>query len=164
MLSEIDAVLRATALLLPVREATGHNDGRFVNAIQASTGNAAGDPWCQSATYYVGRGVLGTRWPVPATGGCQVALAWYRRRALERATPAVGDQFFVLGDDGIAHHTGFVEWLVGDGSWRSLEGNTNDDGSREGIGEFRRLRGGPSDHTSYTFGRWADALTAPPAA
>ncbi len=44
---------------------------------------------------------------------------------------------FVLDFGGGAGHTGFVEGVQG-GRLVTLEGNTNDDGSREGVGVFRR--------------------------
>lgn len=160
VISVIDAVLGAFALLLPVREATGHNDGPVINAIQASTGNASGDPYCQSTTWYVGSGVLGARWPMPKTASCQAALAHARALGLERATPQRGDQFFVLDANGIAHHTGLVEAVDGGGRWKSLEGNTNDDGARDGVGMFRRIRGAGPDRNRYTFARWIDAVAA----
>jgi hypothetical protein len=153
-LAPIDAVLRAFALLLPVREATGHNDGRFVHAIQGSTGNTTGDAWCQSATWYVGFGVLGAAWPMPQTASCHAALAYARRKGWTHPAPATGDQFFVLDADGHAHHTGFVERVDAGGRFWTLEANTNDDGSRDGVGVFRRLRGAGSDHATYEFARW----------
>ena len=44
---------------------------------------------------------------------------------------------FVLDTGGGAGHTGLVESIEG-GRLITLEGNTNDGGSREGVGVFRR--------------------------
>lgn len=44
---------------------------------------------------------------------------------------------FVLDTGGGAGHTGLVEAIDG-GRLITLEGNTNDGGSREGVGVFRR--------------------------
>ncbi len=155
VLQPVGAVLRAARLLLPVREA-GPNSGRFVEAIQASTGNTAGDPWCASTVYYVGRGMLGTAWPIPKSASCDVQLECYRTHGELHTTPMVGDQFFLMRTATDAVHTGLVEAVSGR-AFSTLEGNTSggaSPGSRDGDGFYAGQRGGPGDGNKYLFGRW----------
>jgi hypothetical protein len=111
---------------------------------------AAGSfPWCAAFVYWcfdqAARG-LGRSNPVVRTAG--VLNHW--RRAAQHGVPrlAAADatanpgrvrpgMIFVQDFGGGAGHTGLVESVQG-GRLVTLEGNTNDDGSREGIGVFRR--------------------------
>jgi hypothetical protein len=52
--------------------------------------------------------------------------------------PTAGSIFIIDFGKGLGH-TGFVVSVVGD-VIHTIEGNTNDDGSREGIGVFARVR------------------------
>lgn len=105
--------------------------------------------WCAAFVFWCFRQAadgLGRDNPVIRTGG--VLDHW--RRAQQQGIPrlattdAVDDpgrirpgMIFVLAAGGGAGHTGLVESVQG-GRLITVEGNTNDDGSREGIGVFRR--------------------------
>lgn len=163
MILEIDAVLAAARLLLPVREIAGQNNrGRFVEAIIASTGNKPGDAWCASAVYYLGRGILGARWPLPRTASCDELLKFARAREILRPSPRRGDVFLRLHTDTDAVHTGFVDETPDPSQppkgFRVLHGNSNGAGSRDGDGFHEGRLGGPSDPYRYVFARWADLL------
>ena len=124
-----------------IRELTGQNDGAWVEAIQRVTGNKKGDAWCASyvsvalALYYGGS----DKNPLPMSASCDVLLEAARKKGWLTDTPAVGDVFLVMKTPTDAVHTGFVT-EVKRLSIRTIEGNTNDDGSRDGYGVFERSR------------------------
>jgi hypothetical protein len=126
-----------TAAALHVALSTnGYREGRN-NSNKFST--ALGRPpekWCADWVEWVLRtaGVHG----VLASAYCPTILADYRARGLVVRSPLPGDQFFVMRR-GTAIHTGLVT-KVGRLSVKTIEGNTNTDGSSNGIGVFRRIR------------------------
>lgn len=140
------------------------NRGKRVEEMLAVTGLDGGFPWCAAAVACWGSEALGNAWPVPRTADCDVLLAWGKSKRVEHLTPEPGDIFLRLSgtDSRDAQHTGFVAALNADGSWESIEGNTNPDGGAEGDGVYQRTRGTRSDHCRYRFMRWADLLESPP--
>lgn len=154
----VGAVLAGAGLLEPVREIAGRqNDGYMIRAIQAATGNAPPEKWCASFVAYVGRGILGARWPLPATASCDDLLEFARRHAwLVEASdgPERGDVFLQLRTAADAIHTGFVTGVDQARRFRTIEGNTNGGGSSDGDGVYRRTRGGAADRATYAFIRW----------
>lgn len=163
----IRCVLAAAGLTEGVREATGNNDGAAVELYQAATGNARGASWCHSWAMDVGQTIAAAlwplrgkkAWPLPMSGACDDGLAAARRLGIVHAAPQPGDLFYVLRTDTDATHVGYVAALLkGTPAWRSIEGNTNGGGSRDGDGVYRRQRGGVPDPTRYAFVRWCDAL------
>jgi len=130
----------------------GSNHGPRVNEYLRVVGldaTAGSFPWCAAFVYWcfdqASRG-LGRVNPVVRTAG--VLDHW--RRAAQQGVPrlaaadATADpgrvrpgMIFVQDFGAGAGHTGLVESVQG-GRLITLEGNTNDDGSREGIGVFRR--------------------------
>lgn len=161
----IAAVLAASACAEGAEEVGGANAGRFVERVQARTGNRRGDPWCASWVFDVGERMataLGYVWPLPRTASCDALLRAARARGLLRAVPTAGDVFLVLRTDTDAIHTGFVVSVpAGQGhGFVTREGNTNPTGGREGYGVFRRQRGHSADRTRYAFIHWPAALVA----
>lgn len=135
----------------------GSNAGYGVELIQGATGNKKGDAWCQSAVYYAGRLALGEAWPGKKTASCDEALAAARAKKRVFSTPQRGDQFFLMSSANPttdAIHTGFVTEVHADGTFSTLEGNTNPKGGREGWGYYERRRD-PKTQT-YLFYRWAE--------
>lgn len=137
----------AVDLLLRVASATegateiGNNAGPYVTRVLKRTGLSAGNPWCAAWIADVGRIAFDSRWPLPLTASCwQLGDFAYRKGALAE-TPEVGD-VFLLHYPSLNRfaHTGLVTEVLPDGRIRTLEGNTNDGGSREGWGVFRRTR------------------------
>lgn len=106
-------------------------------------------PWCAAFAYWCfGRAAdeLGRPNPVIRTAG--VLDHWRKagEAGIKRlpAAAAIDDpgrvhpgMLFVLDTGGGTGHTGFVERVEG-GRLVTVEGNTNDDGTREGVGVFRR--------------------------
>ncbi len=130
----------------------GSNRGPRVNEYLRVVGldaTAGSFPWCAAFVYWCFEQAahgLGRPNPVVRTAG--VLEHW--RRAAHKSVPrlaaaeATADparvrpgMIFVQDFGGGAGHTGLVESVQG-GRLVTLEGNTNDDGSREGIGVFRR--------------------------
>jgi hypothetical protein len=105
--------------------------------------------WCAAFVYWCfgkGAAATGRANPLPKTAG---ALALWRRAGAAgarqisaseaKATPSLvrPGQIFVLATGGGFGHVGLVE-SVAAGVLTTIEGNTNDGGSREGVGVFRR--------------------------
>lgn len=128
------------SLLLFIREKTNRNDGPWVEAILRITGNERGSPWCAAFVTFVLTIVNGGTSPLPTTASCQTLLDCGRKNGWLTTEPDQGDVFLVLNAEGHAHHTGFVASQPRDGHVDTVEGNTNDDGSREGYGVFARQR------------------------
>ena len=122
-----------------VREATGANDGRWVEAIQRTTGNKRGDPWCASWVSFVLDIAYRGKNPVPTTASCDVILHWARTNNRLVKDPEPGDLFLVMRTPDDAVHVGFVA-LPKEHTVFTLEGNTNSGGSRDGWGVFARER------------------------
>lgn len=122
-----------------VNEATNKNDGPWVEAIQRVTGNKKGDPWCASFVTFVLDIAFRGKNPLVRSASCDVMLNAARKNGWITDTPAPGDVFLLLKTDDDAVHTGFVT-SAGKVSVKTLEGNTNPGGSRDGWGVFARER------------------------
>lgn len=120
-----------------VREATNHNDGPWVEAIQRVTGNQKGDAWCASFVTFVLDIAYRGQNPLRRTASCDQLLADARAKGWVVDAPQVGDVFLVMRSPTDAIHTGLVRG-VGRQSVATIEGNSNDDGSREGWGVVKR--------------------------
>lgn len=122
-----------------VRETTGKNDGPWVEAIQRTTGNKKGDPWCASFVNWVLDIAYRDMNPLPATASCDVLLEFARKNQLLTTTPQPGDVFLVMKTKNDAIHTGIVTEVKAD-TVKTIEGNTNREGAREGNGVWARER------------------------
>jgi hypothetical protein len=118
------------------------NRGKVIDGYNRDIGHdpAKRDPWCAifvCAMFRRAADQLGIRCPVPLTAGCWT-LDERSPKAVRTTTAAPGAVFITKGH----HHTGFVESLdTGDpATFWEVSGNTNDNGSAEGIGVFRRQR------------------------
>lgn len=147
-----DAVVRAAAGYIGVREATGRNDGDQVELILGRVGLGPGYSWC-GAFVYVGCADAGVDLP---GGARQFAWApswhpqqrrvWQRSRGVNprwqgqgQRVPMPGDVFGVYYSKlGRIGHVGIVErWGT---TVITIEGNTSSGGSRDGDGVYRRRR------------------------
>ena len=92
--------------------------------------------WCQTfqAWLFVEAGL---RKLAPMTPGCANAVAWFRARKRVNQYPAIGAQVFYGPGGGT--HVGLVYKYDAKRIW-TIEGNTNDKGSAEGIGVFLKER------------------------
>jgi hypothetical protein len=121
----------------------GSNGGPEVELYLKSVGLGKGNPWCMAFVYWcvdTAATQLNMPNPLVKTGGVLRQWNETKLRKLgpkDRAVKA-GDIFIMQFAHG-AGHTGFVEKVAG-GVIYTIEGNTNDDGSREGYEVARRQR------------------------
>lgn len=126
----------------------GSNAGPQVNSYLASVGLGPGYSWCMSFVHWCfdrAAADQGVADPFPRTGGC--LDAWARVSAADpskivTAAAAQADpglvrpgMVFVLDHGGGQGHTGFVSGQAG-GALQTVEGNSNDNGSANGVGVF----------------------------
>lgn len=159
LISQLTAGFKAH---LKAVEQGGDNCGQWVEAFLAHVGLPKGKPWCAAFVAFVGYWVFydftakRSYWPLKRTGGCQ---------ELHDATPAPcryttpqGGDIFLIWFEHIAGgprfaHTGLVFDVHPDGSCTTIEGNTNEDGSRNGWKvAMKTRRFGPKDR----FLRWTE--------
>lgn len=138
-----------------VKEASGQNDGAWVESIQRITGNRRGDPWCASFVAWVLDIAFQGKNPLPRSGSCDVLLEAARSRKWLQADPEVGDVFLIMRTKTDAVHTGIVT-AVSPTAVRTIEGNTNAAGARDGWGVFVRER----NRKGLAFIRIPDAIPA----
>lgn len=118
------------------------NNGRKVKQYLKSVGLGAGYPWCMAFVYWCMEQAakeMGQPNPLVKTGG--VADQWNRtvlRKLPKTGAVKPGDIFIIIYKNG-SGHTGIVE-EVKNGYVLTVEGNTNDEGSREGYEVVRRER------------------------
>lgn len=140
---EFDATERALLIAahyadtIKVREATGHNDGLYVERFLRTVGLHKGYPWCAAFVYacYREAGVATASLPI---GGAAVRN-WVKSPLVHKVPgPVRGDLGYWLNPNG----TGHIFFCVRtEGAYvHTIEGNTDGLGSREGNGCFRRLR------------------------
>jgi hypothetical protein len=128
----------------------GSNWGPHVQKYLKSVGISFPASWCMAFVYWcveeakvrIPDGTGGLRNPLVKTGG--VLKQWNdidtqaRQPKSKFTTPKAGDIFIMDYGKGLGH-TGFVERVEGD-RIHTIEGNTNDEGSREGFEVARRVR------------------------
>lgn len=114
--------------------------GDPVPAYLASVGINFPASWCMAFMYWCYEQAaeqLGLINPMSKTGG--VLTAWGNRPRSQVKLPAVGDVFIMDLGHGLGH-TGMIESIAPDGTLHTIEGNTNDTGSREGYEVARKVR------------------------
>lgn len=146
-----DLALREALSQLGVREFP-KNRGPKVEGYLASVGLEGGQPWCAAFVYWcIERACreLDLKMQLPKTGLCERIRKWAIAQNRVVHSPLPGDLFLVV-EGGHAHHIGFVESAARQ-FVKTVEGNTNLDNSREGVGVFRRTR----SRRSLVFVRWS---------
>lgn len=134
------AIVPTAALFVGwVKEATGANDGPWVEAILRLTGNRKGDPWCAAFVCMVLDIAFKGQNPLPRSASCDVLLEAARAKKWLFTEPQVGDLFLVMRTKADAVHVGVVTAVKGL-EVATIEGNTNVGGSRDGWGVFARAR------------------------
>jgi hypothetical protein len=135
-----------------VRELTGHNDGAMVETYLKSVGLSKGNPWCAA---FVKWSFIRAGYSPPITGWSPTAynsnnVVWNGKYILKQ--PQTGD-IFVLWFPKLKRiaHTGFYDYGINSQVYSSVEGNTNEEGSREGDGVYRKKR---SYRATYRISRW----------
>lgn len=147
---------------LGVRE-RGNNDGPEVREYLAAVGLPPGNPWCAAFDKWaISRAcqALGLTDPFPKTGYCPTIGSWAYGLKILHSDPLPGDVFLLRGATRY-RHTGFVTRVQNE-TFSTCEGNTNLNGSPEGIGVFARTR--PRNPDRYRFVRWWGLFPDPHAA
>lgn len=125
-----------------VREKSNQNDGHRVEEYLAFTGNKRGEPWCASFVCWT----LGQAGAANPRSGWSPHLfpsakvIWKNSWANRKSLPQKGDVFGIwYNSKGRIAHCGFVD-VWGANQVITVEGNTNESGSREGDGVYRKRR------------------------
>jgi surface antigen len=118
----------------------GSNWGPRVKQMLANVGIYDPAYWCMAAvwTWFEEAGLsrYGYR-----SGLCQDIYNWAKRKGILSKTPQVGDIMLIWASDrSRVNHTGIVIKVNGDGTVTTVEGNTNDAGSRNGYEVCKRVR------------------------
>lgn len=120
----------------------GTNKGPEVEMYLRSVGLGGGYPWCMAFVYWcVDRACKEGGWHNPLLKSGGVMHQWNNgnfRRIPKTGNVEPGDIFIMQFSHGTGH-TGFVT-KVNKGTVETIEGNTNDDGSREGYEVAKRTR------------------------
>lgn len=118
----------------------GSNWGEPVKSYLASVGIGFPASWCMAFMYWCFKAAakeMGITTQLLKTGG--VLNAWQKAPPTVKATnPQPGDIFIQDHGHGLGH-TGIIERVEGD-IVHTIEGNTNDTGSREGYEVCRKTR------------------------
>lgn len=118
-------------------EPKGSNDGEWVRKYLSAAGIHEPAPWCASFVTYLLR-ECGYA-PIPTHPAAVISWAhWGQASHKTVADPSRGDLFYLLHGDGTGHMGIVLENVKG--KLRTLEGNTNDEGEREGFEVCRRTR------------------------
>lgn len=115
------------------------NSGPEVEIYLKSVGLGKGYSWCMAFIYWCTQNAskqTNLQNPLKKTGG--VLDQYNSRPLLKQITPKEGDIFIMDLGKGLGH-TGIVEKVSGD-IIHTIEGNTNENGSREGYKVCRRKR------------------------
>lgn len=137
-----------------VREATGHNDGfqveQYLKAVKLGKGYA----WCAAFVKWT-FDQCGIHTTINA-----MALSTHRPghfvyyKGTKILEPVAGDVFTLFYPKlGRIGHTGFYDAGINTKIYRSVEGNTNAAGSREGDGVYIKYR---SYKATFSINRWID--------
>lgn len=130
----------------------GSNKGKRVVEYLASVGfPKGGEPWCAAFVYFcfqhaarqlglpknpvIRSASVLDHWNRARAGGVRVLL---HDEALDDPREVKPGMIFIISTGNGTGHTGLVKEVVG-GKLVTIEGNTNDDGSREGVGVFQRI-------------------------
>ncbi len=125
-----------------IREKSGKNDGVMVETYLRHCGLGKGNPWCAAFVCwnFSQAGVKN-----PRSGYCpdlfsKKYVIYTRGQPSKRGPPQAGDIFgLYFPEKKRIAHTGYIEsW--GENYVITVEGNTNEAGSREGDGVYRKRR------------------------
>lgn len=135
---------RALAVWLVVRLAKmlrggyelGVNDGPLVRLFHRVTGTRAGDAWCAAFTSFLVF-LLGATIDMPPMAYCPDIANWGKRKGIADRKPDVGDllvfwRYVASEKRSRFAHVAIITAVDPDGTPDTLEGNTDDDGGREG--------------------------------
>ncbi|HXC25045.1 MAG TPA: hypothetical protein VNU46_03955, partial [Gemmatimonadaceae bacterium] len=159
----IERLIAAALALINVTEHGGENRGQTVEWLLSEVNLPPGDPWCAAYVFHVGYWsqydplTRHSRWPLPRTGACSVLGAFAAAHTLLQTTPIRGDIFLMYFDAlGRFAHTGIILTVTETSAaylCTTIEGNTTDDGSRDGWKSCIKTRTFPKGDR-HRFIRW----------
>lgn len=127
-----------------VREFSGKNDGLRVETFLKYVKLGKGNPWCAAFVCwgYGQNSVINPKsgWSPDLFPKAKVV---YKRNDLKKlATPRAGDTFgLYFPEKGRVAHVGYIHEWPPDSKWCiTVEGNTNEAGSRDGDGVYKKRR------------------------
>jgi hypothetical protein len=135
-----------------VEQPRGSNSGPEVRKYLRSVKTTVPAPWCAAFVHWCldSAGIANNITAYSPTAINKNNLVYYRGRLIKPITP--GDVFTIyFVSMGRIGHTGFCGVQLNATVVQTVEGNSNDGGSREGYGVFRRKR---PLHTLYSISRW----------
>lgn len=107
-----------------------------------------GQPWCATFEAWAARlAGMASLWPM--TASCLYAVNWWKNKGRWSEYPVLGGPFY-LGPGG-GTHTGVVVAYDAD-TITTVEGNTNEGGSPQGDGVYRRTRNRRGPGSPYGYG------------
>ncbi len=122
-----------------IEQPVGSNRGPLIDRWNTNVNAPIGSFWCASfvsgvALEWEQKSALD--WPMCFSADCDVWLASAKKHGVIHRSPQAGDLFvlvktFANGRQD-AFHIGIVEGVDESGIWKSIEGNSNNDGSRNG--------------------------------
>ena len=119
-------------------EPKGSNDGPWVRKYLRAAGIGFPAPWCAAFVTYLLKQCGYKDFPNrPAS--VLMWSRWVEAKEKNVAEPKRGDLIYFLNANGTGH-IGIVLERRADGTCRTIEANTNDEGSREGFEVCRRVR------------------------
>lgn len=139
-----------------VRELTGNNDGKYVEIYLRSVGLSKGNPWCAAFVHYclARGGVSNSISGYAPTSLDKNNLVMYGRRFYVKPHYADVVSFYFPSKHRISH-TAFFDEDMGNGFYKSVEGNTGGGGAignivRDGDGVYMMKR---SYNATYAISR-----------
>ena len=132
----------------------GQNAGPFVAEVLKSVGLKTGHAWCASFVSYVFSKAQIKTGPKLHRYRVRAWVDWgHEKGRLYYSHPKRGDLCARLNRNGTGHIGFVLSEPDFDGTYRTIEGNTNAQGSREGHGVFKRTR---NLAEGFVFVRWWD--------
>jgi hypothetical protein len=159
----IERLIAAALALDNITEQGAQNHGQTVEWLLHEVGLPPGDPWCAAYVSHVGYWsqynpiTHQSHWPLPRTGACAVLGDFAATHAMLQATPQRGDIFLLYVPTlGRFAHTGIILDVCETPTTylcTTIEGNTTDDGSRDGWKSCIKQRPFPKA-SQHRFIRW----------
>lgn len=135
-----------------VEKPRGSNWGPDVAHYLKSVNTNSPAPWCAAFVHFCldSAEIKNTVTAYSPTAQNKKNLVYYKARLIKPVES--GDVFTIFFPTmGRIAHTGFVHRQINGSTVETVEGNSNDGGSRDGYGVFRRKR---PIHTLYSISRW----------
>lgn len=131
----------AADVLKVTEQPIGSNSGPDVDRYLAAVGLESGEPWCMAFAIsdLIDSGVPRNFFPDGA-GSTHVIRDWAHEKGFTINEPIRGAIGIIIESPTSGHCVRVTGPADSSGNVHTIEGNTNNDGSREGYGVFRRVR------------------------